>query len=98
MLILTLIDALPFLPVPQLEDWLPIVAQSLHNVQDKQMLQVCRQRMWEVLSNGEMDVDRSGICVAWWSTRGGKEMVLSELSGRDEGPFMSGALVEACKL
>jgi hypothetical protein len=97
-LILTLIDALPFLPIPQLEGWLPIVAQSLQNVQDKQMLQVCRQRLWEVLSDGEMDVDRSAICVAWWSTRGGKEMVLSEHGGCDEGAFMSGGLVEACKL
>lgn len=97
-LILTLIDALPFLPISQLEGWLPIVAKALHDVQDKQMLQVCRQRLWEVLSNGEMDIDRSAICVAWWSTRGGKEMVLSELSGRDAGPFMSGGLVESCKL
>lgn len=62
------------------------------------MLQVCRQRLWEVLSNGEMDVDRSAFCVAWWSTRGGKEMVLSEHSGDVEGPFMSGGPVEACKL
>lgn len=62
------------------------------------MLQVCRQRLWEVLSDGEMDVDHSAICVAWWSTRGGKEMVLSEHGGGDEGPFMSGGLVEACKL
>lgn len=82
----------------QLEGWLPIVAQSLRNVQDEQMLQVCRQRLWEVLSNGEMDVDRSAFCVAWWSTRGGKEMVLCEHTSYVEGPFMSGALFEACKL
>lgn len=97
-LILTLIDALPFLPTIQLEGWLPILARSLRNFKDKQMLQVCRQRLWEVLSNGEMDVDRSAFCVAWWSTRGGKELVLSEHSGDVEGPFMSGGPVEACKL
>lgn len=36
----------------------------------------CRERLWEVLSGGEMDVERSQLCVAWWSTRGGREMTL----------------------
>ena len=97
-LILTLVDALPFLPVPELEEWLPIVTQSLHVLQNQRMLQICRQRLWEVLTNGEMDVDRSAVCVAWWSTRGGRQMVLNDHSGGFEGPFMSGGLGEASKL
>lgn len=36
----------------------------------------CRERLWEVLSGGEMDVERSQLCVAWWTTRGGREMAL----------------------
>lgn len=48
--------------------------------------------MWEALSSGEMDVDRANYCVTWWTTLGGREMVLF---GQDEmpGPYMSGALV-----
>ena len=95
---LTLIDALPFLPVDQLEDWLPIVANSLSMITEAKQLQICRHRFWDVLSNGEMDVDRAALCVAWWGTRGGKEMVLFGRDHQAEGPFMSGALEEVSKL
>lgn len=97
-LILALIDSLPYLPPPELVEWLPIVAQSLQSVQNDRMLQSCRQRLWEVMINGEMDVDRAAVCAAWWSTRGGKEMVLEDPIADEKGPFMSGALDETSKL
>ena len=97
-LVLTLIDVLPFLPVDQLEDWLPIVAESINTIKDAKQLHMCRQRFWDVLSNGEMDIDHATLCVAWWGTRGGRNMVLYGRDHQAEGPFMSGALGEASKL
>ena len=97
-LVLTLIDALPFLPIDQLEDWLPVVAESLSIIKDANQSHMCRQRFWDILSNGEMDVDRAALCVAWWGTRGGRDMVLFGRDHQAEGPFMSGALGEASKL
>lgn len=96
-LVLTLIDALPFLPLDQLEGWLPLAAESLGVVQDPNQVYICRQRFWDVLSKGEMDVDRAALCVNWWSTRGGREMVL-QTDQREQGPFMSGGLQESSKL
>ena len=80
-----------------LEDWLPVVAGSLDSIQSEPMLHTCRQRFWEVLSSGEMDVERAAVCVAWWTTGGGRDIVLF---GADQaaGPFMSGALTEVSKL
>lgn len=98
-LVLTLIDALPFVPLPDLEEWLPVVAESIQAIQDGRMLQTCKERFWEVLINGEMDIDRSAICVSWWTTRGGRDSVFSNItSERDDGPFMSGGLGEDSKL
>ncbi len=97
-LVLTLIDALPFLPIDQLEDWLPVVAESLSTIKDADQSHQCRQRFWDVLSNGEMSVDHAALCVAWWGTRGGRDMVLFGRHQKVEGPFMSGALGEASKL
>ena len=95
--IMSMIDALPLVPIEALEEWLPIVADTLRIVQDSNMLHTCKQRFWEVLSSGEMDVNRAAQCVAWWSTQGGREVVLRERT-REEGPFMSGALGEMSKL
>ena len=97
-LVMTLIDALPCLPVLELEEWLPIIAQSICATGDNRMQQLCRERLWEVLTNGEMDVDRSSVCVAWWTTKGGRELVLGYHVGENQGPFMSGGLGEASKL
>lgn len=89
-LLLTLLDALPNLAIPVLEEWLPLTADLLNAVRDGRMKEHCKARFWEVLESGEMDVERSAICVAWWSTKGGREMVLyGDVKG---GPFMSGAL------
>lgn len=48
--------------------------------------------MWEALSGGEMDVERAGFCVTWWSTFGGRELVLFGEESEMQGPYMSGAL------
>lgn len=96
--IMTMIDALPFLPTDTLDEWLPIVANSLRVIEDQTMLHTCKKRFWEVLSSGEMDVVRAAQAVAWWTTRGGREMVLHGNGERDGGPFMSGALGEMSKL
>jgi hypothetical protein len=89
-LLLTLLDALPHLPVNILGHWLPLTADLLIVIEDVNMREHCKARFWEVLESGEMDVERSALCVAWWCTRGGRERVLF---GREEGgPFMSGGL------
>ena len=97
-LLLTLIDALPFLPIDQLEDWMPIFATTLNTIKDANQLHTCRHRFWDVLNNGEMSVDRAAFCVAWWGTRGGRDMVLFGRDHQTDGPIMSGALGEASKL
>ena len=97
-LVLSLIDAMPFLPLDQLEDWLPVVAESISMTKDANQSHICRQRFWDVLSNGEMDVERAALCVAWWNTRGGRDMVLFGKDNQAEGPYMSGALQEISKM
>ena len=97
-LVLSLIDAMPFLPLDQLEDWLPVIAESISMVKDANQSHKCRQRFWDVLSNGEMDVNRAALCVAWWHTRGGRDMVLFGRDNQAEGPYMSGALQENSKM
>jgi hypothetical protein len=91
-LLLTLLDALPNVTLPVLEDWLPLAADLLNAVQDRGMREHCKKRFWEVLESGEMDVERSSVCVGWWGTRGGRERVLFGDQGPDNGPFMSGGL------
>ena len=89
-LLLTLLDALPSIAIPVLEDWLPLTADLLNAIQDGRMREHCKARFWDVLEGGEMDVERSALCVAWWSTKGGRERVL--FGDANGGPFMSGAL------
>ncbi|MCJ1230611.1 hypothetical protein MMC12_007285 [Toensbergia leucococca] len=97
-LVLTLIDSLPFLPVHILEEWLPLTAETLNLIQDQNMLPMCRQRFWEILSSGDMDVERAEVCVTWWCTRGGREMVLYSKGKEIQELVMSGGLGEASKL
>ena len=96
-LVLSMIDALPFLPIDVLEEWLPLTANAVNSVTDSKMLQACRQRFWEAMSSGEMDVERAAVCVAWWTTNGGREMLLFG-AGEDRGYYMSSALGESSKL
>lgn len=89
-LALTLIDALPYLPIALLDEWLPLCAELLNQIHDDEMREVAKRRFWEVLVSGEMDPERSVVAVNWWSTMGGRERVLY---GREEGVgWMSGAL------
>ncbi|KAJ4298277.1 hypothetical protein N0V90_006177 [Kalmusia sp. IMI 367209] len=92
-LTLTLLDALPFLPIPLLEEWMPLCAELLNQIDDSAMRETVKARYWEVLVSGEMDPDRSGSAVAWWGTRGGREMVLYGREVEQESlKMMSGAL------
>ncbi|TAQ90857.1 hypothetical protein B7494_g760 [Chlorociboria aeruginascens] len=92
-LMLTLLDALPNLPLWLLEEWLPLTADLLNMIDNEGMRENCKARFWEVLESGEMDVERSTVCVAWWGSRGGREKVLFGNENK-EGPFMSGGLRE----
>lgn len=96
-LALTLIDTLPFLPIGLLEEWLPITAETLHTIQDEKMRHKCQQRFWDVLSNGEMDVNCAALCVSWWSSRRGRDIILHGTK-REKDTFMSGGLGEPSKL
>lgn len=109
-LILTLIDALPSLaPHETLPVWLSLAAHAIHQIKDYNgdgsgavMRRVCQERFWEVVSGQEMDVERAAVCVAWWGTRGGREMVLYGEDGgtAQENPeyLMSGGLGAQSKL
>ncbi|KAJ5084194.1 hypothetical protein NUU61_008773 [Penicillium alfredii] len=98
-LTLALIDSLSFLRVDDLKEWLPLAAQLINTIPDREMRHICVDRFWEALSSGEMDVDRAHCCVAWWSTQGGRELVLfgAETShgageSQESGPYMTGAV------
>jgi hypothetical protein len=91
-LVLTFLEALPYLHLDLLEESLPIAADLINSVQDPAMRKVCQGRLWEILSNGEMDPERSQMCVAWWNTRGGKDDVFFGRGKAIDGPYMSGAL------
>ena len=97
-LVLALIDALPFLPLDQLQDWLPVTAQAVQSVSDNIQANVYRDRFWDILSGGEMDVVRSNIGLTWWTASGGREMVMKPESNGHDTPLMSGALVEQGRL
>ena len=60
-----------------------------------------------MLSGGEMDVRRAEVCVAWWTTEGGREMVVHGRClealvegepGGHEGMPVSGTLAERSRL
>lgn len=98
-LTLALIDSLHFLRVGDLEEWLPMTARLVNMIHDAKMRGICTDRFWEALSSGEMDVEQAHYCVTWWSTKGGREMVLFGYDqgvvaefGNQDGPYMSGAI------
>lgn len=102
-LALAMIDSLPCLSLRNLEEWLPLTAETLNTIRDGLLRETCKRRFWEVLSNGEMDVPRAEYCVRWWNTMDGKQSVLYGSSQiieeqENDGPFMSGALGETPKL
>ncbi|KAH7354286.1 peroxin 8 [Plectosphaerella cucumerina] len=91
-LVLTLIDALPYLPLPLVQEWMTVTAQTMNAIADPAMRQPVKDRFLEVLVSGEMDVERAAIGVAWWGTCGGRELVVA--GGPQLAPVMSGAIVE----
>jgi len=97
-LLLAIIDCLSFLPVPLLEEWLPMTAEQLRKIGNPAQRLLCQQRLWEVLSSGEMDVERAAVCVGWWNSRGGREHVLYGEPPDDPEFVMSGAIQYDSKL
>jgi hypothetical protein len=98
-LVMAIIDSLCFLDLPVLEEWLPLTAELVAQITDSSMQQHCQARFWESLSSGEMDVERAALAVAWWTSRGGREMVLYGDEPPNEDEFtMSGALLPESKL
>lgn len=92
-LAMTLLDALPFLPIPLLEEWMPLSVGLLNQIDDDMMREAVKARYWEVLVSGELDPERSGLAASWWSTGGGRDLILfGRESERDGLKIMSGAL------
>lgn len=101
-LVLAMIDSLSSLRIDDLEEWLPLTAELVNLIADPAMRRVCVDRFWEALSSGEMDVERAHCCVVWWSSKGGRELVLfgseqqdeNGARGDDQGQdvYMSGAV------
>ncbi|KAI5252518.1 hypothetical protein E4T42_03348 [Aureobasidium subglaciale] len=91
-LVLTLVDAFPCLSLALLEEWLPLTASATHMVTDPAMREHCQKHFWEVLVGGEMDPERSQICVRWWTSRGGRESLLPVENPVEREFVMSGGL------
>ncbi|KAI1188703.1 hypothetical protein F5B17DRAFT_255999 [Nemania serpens] len=90
-LVLALIDALPYLPVRLVDEWLSRAAEASSAIRDPRMRDVARRRLWDVLASSELDVDRAVVGAAWWGTQGGRELLSHGVDGQEE-PMMSGAL------
>lgn len=97
-LVLTLIDAFPCLSLALLEEWLPLTATATQMVTDSAMREFCKKHFWEVLVGGEMDPERSQICVRWWTSRGGRESLLYGDEAPNDGYLMSGGVGEQEKV
>ena len=67
-LTLTVIDTLTQLPLDLLDEWLPMTADLVNQIDDASMREHCKEHFWHVLVGGEMDPDRSGLCHAWVSS------------------------------
>lgn len=91
-LVISLIDGLPCLTPRQLEEWLPLTAEAVNGIRDGGMKRECKKRFWEVLQSGEMDVDRSKTCVMWWTTRGGRDLLVGKGRWESDEVVMSGGL------
>lgn len=89
-LLICIIETLSYLPTHVLEEWLSQTAELIRSIQTPAQKQYVQRRFWEVLSDGSMDVERAAICVAWWTSKGGREQVLFE---REKPEYMmSGGL------
>ncbi|KAK3676174.1 hypothetical protein LTR78_003924 [Recurvomyces mirabilis] len=92
-LTLTIIDTLTHLPLELLKEWLPLTAEMVNRVDDFGMREHCKEHFWALLVGGEMDPDQSQLCAGWWSTAGGKELLLYGQENHESDKYtMSGAL------
>lgn len=97
-LALTIIDTLPQLQLDLLEEWLPLTAELVNSIEAVRMRGYCKEHFWHVLVGGEMDPDRSSLCHAWWSTGGGRDIILyGRETPEDEKAQMSGALLDEAR-
>jgi len=96
-LTLTVLDTLSQLPLELLDEWLPLAAEMVNAIDDGNMRDVCKEHFWHMLVEGELDPDRSQLCHAWWTTGGGREMVLfgRHETGVEHTNMMTGALPDA---
>lgn len=97
-LVHALIDALPFLSADELENWLPAAVKSIQLIQGPALRNAAKKSFWEVLSNGDMDCNRAAVCVTWWGTRGGRDLLLEDETNWNHAPTMNCALRVTSKL
>ena len=96
-LISTLTDALPSLSLELLIEWLPLTASLVNRIPDLPVRDRSRSHFWDVIVGGDMDPERSQVCVTWWTSEGGRELLLyggMESSEADQQYLMSGGLNE----
>ncbi|PNS17476.1 Peroxisomal membrane protein PEX17 [Sphaceloma murrayae] len=91
-LVLTLLDALPFVEIGLLEEWLPMLPDIIGRVHDTNMREECVKHLWEMMAGGGMDSERSQVCVGWWTTGGGMEAAVHSSRQAVAQYAMAGAL------
>lgn len=97
-LVLTVLDSLSQVSLDLLDEWLPLAADMVNVIEDHAMREYCKEHFWHVLVGGEMDPDRSTLCHAWWSSQGGREMVLFGREAEyEDNATMSGALPDEAR-
>ncbi len=96
--VMAMIDSLCYLHPALLEEWLPLTASLVVQIEDTEMRRECQDRFWGAMSGGEMNVERAALCVAWWTSRGGREQILHSDAALPSDHVMSGALPMESKL
>jgi hypothetical protein len=91
-LIVALIDSLCFIHPTLLQEWLPRTASLVTQVEGAEFQNRCQDLFWEAISNGQMDMERAGLCVAWWNSCGGRDQLVPRNEAPQHAPVMSGAL------
>jgi hypothetical protein len=67
-LTLAALDVLPLFPRGLLDEWLPLAANLVQRVAPGPMQEECRAKLWQIVSDGELDPDRALTSFAWWSS------------------------------
>jgi len=99
-LVSSLIDVLPSLSLALLEEWLPLVARLVNHIRDPAMRDHCNKSFCDMLVSGDMDPERSQVCVAWWMRGGGKAMLSQpqqETHGEVEDPYVMSPVLSGVK-